>query len=118
MEDRRIGRVLQQAEKFKRLPQHSMHQRIRKLGKARLKRTFFVALAKAAIRKNEALASPVAVFLTGKFSSPPLKRTDHPELVCVIPGIEDKKLQTVAQRKCIALKYIKDSFPPTLWTHS
>jgi hypothetical protein len=65
MEDRRPGRVLQQAEKFKRLPQHPMHQRIKGLEKGRFKRNNFRALARAAIRKNEALASPVEVSLKG-----------------------------------------------------
>jgi hypothetical protein len=52
MEDRQIGRVLQQAEKFKRLTGHPMHKRIKGHGKCRLKRTNFVALAKGEISKH------------------------------------------------------------------
>jgi hypothetical protein len=57
MEDRQTGIVLQQAEKFKRLTGHPMHERIKGDGKSRLKRTNFVALAKGVISKHEVLAS-------------------------------------------------------------
>jgi hypothetical protein len=75
-----------------------------------------MALVKEEISKNEALARSVAV--SGKTPTPPWKRKVFPELVCDIRCIEDRKMQTVAQRKCIAVKYIKARFPPTLWTHA
>jgi hypothetical protein len=39
-------------------------------------------------------------------------------MVCDTPGIEDKKMQTVAQRRCYAVKYIEDRIPPKLWVHA
>jgi hypothetical protein len=90
MEDRQIGRVLQQAEKFKRLTLHLMHDRIKGDGISRLKRTNFVALAKREISKHEVLASLAVVSLTAKVPTPPWRRTDLPELIYDIPGIVDK----------------------------
>jgi hypothetical protein len=90
MKDRRIGRVLQQAEKFKPLTGHPMHDRIKGYRKGRLKRTNFVALAKGEIRKHEVLVSPVAVSLTAKVPTPPW-RTELTELICDIPGIVEKQ---------------------------
>jgi hypothetical protein len=82
--------------------------------KKQTKKPSFVALAKFEIRKNEALASPVTVSITGKLPTTSWKRADIPYQLCDIPGIEDNKLKSVVQRKRIALKYIKDRFPPTL----
>jgi hypothetical protein len=75
MEDRQ-SRVLQQAEKFKRLTGHPMHERIKGDRKSRLKRTNFVAPAKGEISKHEMLASPAAVSLTANVPTPPWKRTE------------------------------------------
>jgi ribonuclease HI len=41
-----------------------------------------------------------------------------PKLICEIPGIVDKQLQTSAERKSIAVKYITDNFPRAQWTHT
>jgi hypothetical protein len=117
MEDRQTGRVLQQAEKFKRLTGHPMHERINGDGKSRLKRTNFVALANGEISKQEVLANPAAVSLTANVPTPPWKKTELPELICDIPGIVDKQLQTSAERKNIAVKYITDNFLRAQWAH-
>jgi hypothetical protein len=109
-EDRRANRGLQQAEKFKRLTNHPMHQRIKGFERGRLKRTSFVVMAKGEIRKHEALASPVAVSLTANIPTSPWKRTELPDLICEIPGIVDKQLQKAIHRKCIAVEFINDSF--------
>jgi hypothetical protein len=83
-----------------------LHDRIKGYGKGRLKRTNFVALAKGEIRKHEVLARPSAVSLTAKVPTPPWRRTELLELICDIPGIVDKQLQTLVKRKSIAVKYI------------
>ena len=93
-----------------------MHERIKGDGKSRLKRTNFVALAKGEISKHE--VKKAAVSLTANVPTPPWKRTELPELICEIPGIVDKQLQTSAERKSIAVKYIKDNFPRAQWTHA
>jgi hypothetical protein len=90
-----------------------MHQRIKDIGRVRLKIKNFVILVKGKNRKHEALTSPKAVSLTAKTPTPPWRRTELPELICDIPGIIDKELQTTAERKCIAVEYINDSFPKT-----
>lgn len=77
----------------------------------RLKRTNFVALAKGEIRKHAALARSAAVSLTAKVPTPPWRRTELPELICAIPGIADKQLQTPAESKSIAVEYIKANYP-------
>jgi hypothetical protein len=118
MEDRRIGKVLQQAEKFKRLTGHPMHERIKGDGNARLKRNNFVALAKGVISKHEVLTRSAAVSLSAIVPTPPWRRTELTELICDIPGIVDKQLQTSAERKNIAVKYITDSFPVAQWTQA
>jgi ribonuclease HI len=118
MEDRQTGGVLQQAEMFKRLTGHPMHERIKGDGKSRLKRTNFVALAKGEISKHEVLASPTTVSLTANVSTPSWKRTELPKLIWDIPGIVDKQLQISAERKIIAVKYITDNFPRAQWTHA
>jgi hypothetical protein len=101
MEDIPIGRVLQQTEMFKRL---TGHHNIKGDGKSRLKRSNFVALAKGEISKQEVLVSPATVSPTAKVHTPPWKRTELPELICDIPGIVDKQLQTSAKRISIAVK--------------
>jgi hypothetical protein len=84
----------------------------------RLKRTNFVALAKGEIRKHDVLASPAAASLTAKVPTPPWRRTELLELISDIHGIVDKQLQTSAERKSIAVKYISDNFPHAQWTHA
>jgi hypothetical protein len=118
MEDRLVGKVLLQAEKFKRLTGHPMHERFKGEGKCRLKQTNFVALAKGEISKHEVLARPAAVSLSAKVPTPPWRRTELPDLICDIPGIVDKQSQTSAERKSIAVKYISDNFPQAQWTHA
>jgi hypothetical protein len=95
-----------------------MHERIKVDMKSRLKRTNFVALAKGEIGKHGVLASPAAVSLTANVPTPSWRRTELPELICDIPGIVDKQLQTSAERKNIAEKYITDNFPRAQWTHA
>jgi hypothetical protein len=41
-----------------------------------------------------------------------------PELECDITCIKNKKIQTVVQEKCTAVKYINHRFSPTLCTHA
>ena len=118
MEDRQAGKVLLQAEKFRRLTGHPMHERFMGTGRCRLQRTNFVALAKGELSKHEVLAKPAAVSLTAKVPTPPWRRTELPELICDIPGITDKQSQTSAERKSIAVKYISDNFPRAQWTHA
>jgi ribonuclease HI len=118
MEDRKISKVITQAEKFKRLTGHPMHKRINVVRERRLKRTNFVALAQGEIGKHDALAKATAVSLTAKVPSPPWRRTELPELICAIPGIVDKKLQTPAERKSIAVEFIKANYPQAQWTHA
>jgi hypothetical protein len=52
-----------------------------------------------------------AVSLTAKVPTPPWRRTELQGLICDIPGIVDKQLQTPAERKSIAVKYIADNYP-------
>jgi hypothetical protein len=49
--------------------------------------------------KHEVRTSPSAVSLTAKVPPPPWGKTGHPELICAIPGILDKQLQTSGEKK-------------------
>src|ERR1700729_1779111 len=50
MEDRRDGKFIQQAEKFKRIQIHPMYNRMHGFGEGRLKRSNFAATAKSIIQ--------------------------------------------------------------------
>jgi hypothetical protein len=50
MEDRRYSKVIQLAEKSKRLHTHTMYKRMHGFGKGRLKRSNFTATAKSLIQ--------------------------------------------------------------------
>ena len=115
-QDRRDMKTLSQFEKFKRLEDHPMHCRVHNIAKGRLKRSSMVRKAKEMVTKIPALkeGEPTALTLP---STSPCHQSHLPELKDQIPGIIFKELQPATHRRAIAVEFIEEKYPLSLWTH-
>ena len=116
LKDRREGKVLSQAAKFRRMEDHPMNQRMRQPTKTRLKsRTSFIHHSRDLERDVQShIPKPIAQADV----LPPWERTSLPKICTSIPGIRRKGQQSDLQRKHLALDYIHSNFPENQWTHA
>ena len=115
LKDRRDGKVLSQAAKFRRMEDHPMNQRMRQPTKSRLKsRTSFIHHSRDLERDVQShIPKPIAQADV----LPPWERASLPKICTSIPGIRRKGQQSDLQRKHLALDHIYSNFPENQWTH-
>ena len=115
LKDRRDGKVLSQAAKFRRMEDHPMNQCMRQSTKTRLKsRTSFIHHSRDLERDVQShIPKPIAQADV----LPPWERSCLPKICTSIPGIRRKGQQSDLQRKHLALDYIHSNFPENQWTH-
>jgi hypothetical protein len=117
MEDRKDMKTQVQAEKFRRMPHHTMYQRINGCGKGRLKRSNFTATAKKHFKEVSSHLSIMATAMKDITILPTWKKQGTTEFRESISGIDQKANQTPYERKIKADEYIERQFPNKCWTH-
>ena len=117
LEDRRDTKLLVQAAKFKRLPDHPMNNRLSKPTKGRLKRGSFVHHSRILERRHQDLLDQDPKEIPGHLDKPPWSDDVRPSIQCSVPGVGPKDSQSSAQRKALTLAHIEEKYPNQDWTH-
>jgi len=114
---RRDVKVMTQAEKFKRMTNHPMHQRVQKGARKRLKRNSFIKQSKALEQDHPDLKISIPKPLSQSRSKPTLDHRLSPDIKDSIPGILSKNLQTDEARRALTMEHIHMQYPNQKWTH-
>ena len=117
LEDRRDTKLLVQAAKFKRLPDHPMYNRLSKPTKGRLKRGSFVHQTRILERRHQDLLDQDPKVIPGHLDKPSWSEDVGPSIQCSIPGVGPKDSQNSVARKALTLAHIEDKYPSQIWTH-
>ena len=117
LEDRRDTKLLKQAAKFKRLPDHPMHNRLTKPTKGRLKRGSFVHQTRILERRHQELLDQDPKVIPGYLDNPSWSEDVGPSIQCSVPGVGPKDSQNSAAKKALTLAYIEEQYPSQTWTH-
>ena len=118
LEDRRNRKILTQAEKFKRLPEHPMRRRMDQPPKRRLMRSSFIHESKNLRQKHPELKESVPKEIHRTIAIPTWEQNCHTtDIKTNIPGIQKKDLQTGPERKVITEEYLHNTFPQDSWIH-
>ena len=111
LEDRRDTKLLKQAAKFKRLPDHPMHNRLTKPTKGRLKRGSFVHQTRILERRHQELLDQDPNVIPGYLDNPSWSEDVGPSIQCSVPGVGPKDSQSSAAKKALTLAYIEEQYP-------
>ena len=117
LEYRRDTKLLKQAAKFKRLPDHPMHNRLTKPTKGRLKRGSFVHQTRILERRHQELLDQDPKVIPGYLDNPSWSEDVGPSIQCSVPGVGPKDSQNSAAKKALTLAYIEEQYPSQTWTH-
>ena len=122
LDDRRDLKLLRQADKFRRLQDHPMRQRLSQPTKGRLKRGSFIHQSRILGRRQEDIPDH-----DPKETPPPPPPPCHavrawsestsPIIRCTIPGVDQKDSQSGHERKSPTQEYLKTNYPKESWTH-
>ena len=116
MEARRDTKILCQAAKFKRLPDHPMSNRIHQAPKTRLKRGSFVQQAETLGKNSDGTTQQVPIAIPSTLENLPCKENVRPKIQCSVPGVNNREDQSGLVRRAITLEYIQQNFPAESWT--
>ena len=114
LDERRDVKVLTQAAKFNRLPDHPINN-IARIPRTRLKRTSFLKESKELAKENLELDDQIPEPLPQASTIPPWQELSL-NIITTIPGIENKDTQPQHVRKCIASDYIESYYNAESWT--
>ena len=118
LDNRRNNKVLSQAAKFKRLPDHPMHERLNNPTKGRLKRSSFIHQSRLLERRDPELLDHEVRKILPYTVTPSWERHKLPTITKTIPGIISKDSQSDIARRSLTLDYIHTNFPENEWTHA
>lgn len=116
LESRQDTKLLTQAAKFKRLPDHPMSTRILQPAKGRLKRTSFIQQSKM-LEKTLDISNQTPQQLRCFTELPPWGNHSMPEIYCSIPGITKKESLRDTELKQYTSEHISTEYPRSIWTH-
>ena len=117
MEDRRDTKLLTQAAKFKRLPNHPMKDRLYQPTKGRLKRGSFIHQSRVLERRHADMMDQEPRDIPQYLENPGWKDEGRPQIHCSIPGIGKKDSHSDAEKKSLTLEHIHNFYPQHNWTH-
>lgn len=117
MEDRRDTKLLIQAAKLKRLPNHPMKARLYQPTKGRLKRGSFIHQTRVLEKKHQDILDHKPKDIPQCLEIPCWNSDKRPQIHSSIPGIGKKDSQSNAEKKSITMEYIHNSYPQHNWTH-
>lgn len=117
MEDRRDTKLLIQAAKFKRLPNHPMKDRLSKPTKGRLKRGSFIHQTRVLERRHQDILDHEPRDIPQYLENPGWSDEGRPQICCSIPGIGKKDSHSDAEKKSLTIEHIHNSYPEHNWTH-
>ncbi|XP_064646246.1 uncharacterized protein LOC135499431 [Lineus longissimus] len=116
-QDRRDVKVMIQAEKFKRLTNHPMHQRVKKVSRKRLKRSSFINQSETLEQNHPELKISIPRTLPPSRTKPTLDPRMSQDIRDSVPGILSKNLQTDEIRRALTMEHIHMQYPNQKWTH-
>ena len=116
MEDRKDQKVITQFVKFHHLGSHPMHERVKKRGKSRLKRTSFSSVAKS-LQQTLNLPCPEPSHpMEVTNACPPWKRQEFPAIKTDIDGITKKETHHKSVLREVTQDMLNHCYPSDEWT--
>ncbi|RUS82318.1 hypothetical protein EGW08_009908 [Elysia chlorotica] len=114
---RKDSKLLIQAAKFRRLPEHPMKDRMSQPVKRRLKRESFLQQVRSLEKKNQDMQNQNPKELPRCAKHPDWEEETKLQIHETIPGIGKKSTQNELEKKTIAVEHIQTKYPATNWTH-
>lgn len=117
LDERREEKILKQTEKYKRLPEHPMNEKLKDLTQKRLKRTSFQHLSLQTTKKNpEALPQSneerEILLPYENYQMEPNFTIQH-----TIPGIHNKTDHSETELRITTLEYLDTEYPSEKWNY-
>ena len=106
IKQRRDTKILCQAAKFRRLPQHPMSERMSQPTKKRLKRGSFMHQAKDLEQQSQDFHQQEPLNIPNAQKILPWQKLTGPMISCEISGINSKEEQSETVRRALALEFI------------
>ena len=116
LEDRRDTKILIQAAKFKRLPNHPMKEKLGRQAKGRLKRGSFIHQALSLERRDQDILDHEPKEIPQFLKTPAWRTNQFPSINCSIPGVHSKGEQSSIELKHYTMDHINTHFPQDRWT--
>jgi len=118
LQERRDEKIIITTEKFRRLKQHPMHEKVKELTKNRLKRSSYNHLSKKLMRANEEITTNnpedwEQLVAYHSFTNTQPTCSIH----LTIPGIENRTVETPTTLKTRTLEHLNDQYPRSQWIH-
>ena len=115
LKERKETKVLMQAAKFQRMPQHPMNSRLKQYSTNRLQsRTSFVKNKSTLLQKHPDLHKHAPKEIPNCLATP-LWQGNHPRYKTAVPNIKQKDLQSELERKAITSEYLDKVYPREEW---
>ncbi|RUS91759.1 hypothetical protein EGW08_000467 [Elysia chlorotica] len=114
---RKDSKLLIQAAKFRRLPEHPMKDRMSQPVKRRLKRESFLHQVRSLEKKNQDMQGQNPKELPRCAKHPAWEEETSLQIHEAIPGIGKKSSQNDLEKRSFAVEHIQTNYPATDWTH-
>ncbi|RUS79785.1 hypothetical protein EGW08_012432 [Elysia chlorotica] len=114
---RKDSKLLIQAAKFRRLPEHPMKDRMSQPVKRRLKRESFLHQVRSLEKKNQDMQGQNPKELPRCAKHPAWEEETSLQIHETIPGIGKKSSQNDLEKRSFAVDHIQTNYPATDWTH-
>ncbi|RUS84323.1 hypothetical protein EGW08_007917 [Elysia chlorotica] len=114
---RKDSKLLIQAAKFRRLPEHPMKDRMSQPVKRRLKRESFLHQVRSLEKKNQDMQGQNPKELPRCAKHPAWEEETSLQIHETIPGIGKKSSQNDLEKRSLAVEHIQTNYPATDWTH-
>ncbi|RUS85482.1 hypothetical protein EGW08_006758 [Elysia chlorotica] len=111
------SKLLIQAAKFRRLPEHPMKDRMSQPVKRRLKRESFLHQVRSLEKKNQDMQGQNPKELPRCAKHPAWEEETSLQIHETIPGIGKKSSQNDLEKRSLAVEHIQTNYPATDWTH-
>jgi ribonuclease HI len=115
LEDRRDVKVLTQAAKFKRMPDHPMKERMKGNTKRRLQRSSFLRESRRLEDQSTDLEDKSPKELPRCLATPAWRGSPVPVVRTSIPDVGPKATQDATIRKALTLEHLENNYPPSEW---
>ena len=118
MEDRKDQKIVTQFAKFQQLKAHPMHDRVKKRGKSRLKRSNFSSIARTLNKSLDIPSLDPSRTMEATNACPPWKRHEFPQIRTEVEGISRKSTLHRSAQRCLVQDLLQNSYPTDEWVRA